>query len=277
MAKSDDGGRPTTVRPHVSSHKLDWSTILGFVIGVGSLWGGLKGDGGKLKDVLHLESLLIVFGATLGATLVATSHSTVKDVLGVARLCILTRLKREETEVAKLRRFARQLRSRNAVTRPGMLSKHSFGELVFLNDPDELWEITPTQLRFWNLRLRGRELQISAIDECLRFSAGAAPTFGVAGAIFGLMHVVHNLHGDVGLGIAQAFTATIYGVFLTNFVLLPAAEKIGNRLRIDQHFSSFMLHNIETLFLPAEKEACSTKPARHLLKEAKHRNTSAAV
>jgi chemotaxis protein MotA len=55
-----------------------------------------------------------------------------------------------------------------------------------------------------------------------------APTFGIIGAVFGLMATMANLsHPEaVGEGIAGAFVATFWGVFLANGVWLPFANKL---------------------------------------------------
>ncbi len=55
-----------------------------------------------------------------------------------------------------------------------------------------------------------------------------APTFGIIGAVFGLMATMAQLSqpDKVGEGIAGAFVATFWGVFLANGVWLPFANKL---------------------------------------------------
>jgi chemotaxis protein MotA len=55
-----------------------------------------------------------------------------------------------------------------------------------------------------------------------------APTFGIIGAVFGLMATMAHLDKPelVGHGIAGAFVATFWGVFLANGVWLPFANKL---------------------------------------------------
>lgn len=54
------------------------------------------------------------------------------------------------------------------------------------------------------------------------------PTFGIIGAVFGLMATMSHLDdpSKVGHGIAAAFVATFWGVFLANGIYLPAANKL---------------------------------------------------
>jgi chemotaxis protein MotA len=55
-----------------------------------------------------------------------------------------------------------------------------------------------------------------------------APTFGIIGAVFGLMATMSHLDDPaaIGHGISAAFVATFWGVFLANALYLPAANKL---------------------------------------------------
>ena len=77
--------------------------------------------------------------------------------------------------------------------------------------------------------------EISAMKE--RHKAGQAwftnagvfaPTFGIIGAVFGLMATMAHLDDPaaIGHGISAAFVATFWGVFLANGLYLPAANKL---------------------------------------------------
>lgn len=60
-------------------------------------------------------------------------------------------------------------------------------------------------------------------------SAGTySPTFGIIGAVFGLMATMSHLDdpAKIGHGISAAFVATFWGVFLANGVYLPASNKL---------------------------------------------------
>jgi chemotaxis protein MotA len=55
-----------------------------------------------------------------------------------------------------------------------------------------------------------------------------APTFGIIGAVFGLMATMAHLDDPaaIGHGISAAFVATFWGVFLANALFLPMANKL---------------------------------------------------
>jgi chemotaxis protein MotA len=62
----------------------------------------------------------------------------------------------------------------------------------------------------------------------LEAGGGYSPTFGIIGAVMGLIQVMQNLSdpSKLGAGIAVAFVATIYGLIIANLILLPLATKI---------------------------------------------------
>jgi chemotaxis protein MotA len=71
-------------------------------------------------------------------------------------------------------------------------------------------------------------------DEAVRVfeaAAGYAPTFGILGAVLGLIHVMRSLAtpGALGAGVAVAFVATVYGLGLANLLLLPLAGRLRER------------------------------------------------
>jgi chemotaxis protein MotA len=55
-----------------------------------------------------------------------------------------------------------------------------------------------------------------------------APTFGIIGAVFGLIATMGNLSQPalIGEGISGAFVATFWGVFLANGIFLPWSNKL---------------------------------------------------
>jgi chemotaxis protein MotA len=57
-----------------------------------------------------------------------------------------------------------------------------------------------------------------------------SPTFGIIGAVFGLIATMSHLDdpSKLGEGIGAAFVATFWGVFLANGIFLPVSNKLTN-------------------------------------------------
>jgi chemotaxis protein MotA len=65
----------------------------------------------------------------------------------------------------------------------------------------------------------------------LESAGGYAPTFGILGAVLGMIHVLRSLDNPsaLGVGIATAFVATIYGIGLANLLFFPLASRLRER------------------------------------------------
>jgi chemotaxis protein MotA len=89
-------------------------------------------------------------------------------------------------------------------------------------DPDVVEEIMDTEVRAMSERHKA--------NAKLMMNIGIfAPTFGIIGAVVGLIATMAKLDSpeELGHGIAAAFIATFWGVFLANGVFLPWANKLG--------------------------------------------------
>ena len=74
------------------------------------------------------------------------------------------------------------------------------------------------------------ELINSRVFEAL---GGYAPTFGIVGAVFGLIQIMGYIEQPdiLAQGIAVAFVSTLYGVGFANLLFLPVAGKLKMNLR----------------------------------------------
>jgi chemotaxis protein MotA len=89
-------------------------------------------------------------------------------------------------------------------------------------DPDVVEEIMETEVRAMTERHKA--------NAKLMLNIGIfAPTFGIIGAVVGLIATLKKLDNpdELGKGIAAAFVATFWGVFLANGIFLPWANKLG--------------------------------------------------
>jgi chemotaxis protein MotA len=73
------------------------------------------------------------------------------------------------------------------------------------------------------------------LSEATTFEAAGsyAPTFGILGAVLGLIQVLRAVAepNALGHGIATAFVATIYGVGVANLLFFPLASRLRERHR----------------------------------------------
>lgn len=205
------------------------TSILGLVVAFGSILVGNALEGGHLDSLIQGTAALIVFGGTLGATMVATPP----HIFSLALRSMMTALLSKEPnltnitkQLVELATVARKegvlaLESRMGEIKNEFLS-HSLRQVVDGIDEQVLVDMMEDTMEH-------EEHTKTAVVKVWETGGGFAPTVGILGAVLGLIHVMGNLSDSskLGAGIAVAFVATIYGVGIANLILIP----IGNRLK----------------------------------------------
>ena len=89
-------------------------------------------------------------------------------------------------------------------------------------DPEVVQEIMDSEVRAMSERHKANAKVMTNIGIY-------APTFGIIGAVVGLIATLAKLDSpeELGHGIAAAFVATFWGVFLANGIFLPWANKLA--------------------------------------------------
>lgn len=97
---------------------------------------------------------------------------------------------------------------------------------IDINNPQLIHDILESEIAYEE----EQELINSRVFEAL---GGYAPTFGIVGAVMGLIQVMSSMDNMevLGKGIATAFVATLYGVGFANLLFLPIAGNLKQRLR----------------------------------------------
>lgn len=213
--------------------KIDLATLTGLLVALCGILGGLLLEGGRLGDISQLNAALIVLGGTVGAVMVTTpSHillAAVKKVPSIFWQPAYT----ADGAIAEILKLAGQARRTGIVSLDAEISKLSDPFLrkavALVVDGTDLKEMRSIM----ELELDSAEQRGESVAKVFESAGGYAPTVGIIGAVMGLIQVMKNLSNleAVGHGIAVAFVATIYGIFLANILFLPAANKLRARLQ----------------------------------------------
>ena len=77
-------------------------------------------------------------------------------------------------------------------------------------------------------------------------AGGFAPTMGIIGTVFGLVHVLENLDSPETLGpaISAAFIATLLGVAAANVFFLPIANRLKQLSAAEKEFRMLTIEGI---------------------------------
>jgi chemotaxis protein MotA len=210
---------------------LDFASVAGIVVALGSILGGLVLEGGKIGDVAQVTAAMIVLGGTLGAVMVATPVNILKGSLKRMMGVIKDPVPPIDEVLEEVISYATQAR------KMGLVSLEQASEqitdpflrkgLMLAVDGCDLQEIRA----MLELEMESDEERAEAEAKVFEGAGGYSPTIGIIGAVMGLIQVMKNLANieEVGHGIAVAFVATVYGVGLSNLLLLPMAQKIKAR------------------------------------------------
>ena len=209
----------------------DVATVGGLIIIVMGLFLGLKLEGIEVADVGQITAALIVFCGTAGAVLISMPLSQTVHALKLIPSVIQNPSDRDIDVINQVIKYARAARAR------GILSLEHEAEEI----PDAFFRramrMIVDSLGSETIRtvldsdIAGYKSQSENAAIFYETAAGYAPTLGVAGAALGLVQVMKHIEHveQVGMGVAAAFVATIYGVLLANLILLPIATKIRAR------------------------------------------------
>ncbi len=218
-------------------HEGAVTVVVGLLLALLALVGTHLLDGGELGLLLQPSAALIVVGGTMAALAVQFRGEALRNALVDLR----------SPDTLPSHRMSREETIRLFVAMAGAV--HRRGPQAVLGVAADV--ATESSLLHTAVELVGRgsspedirttlELSAARIDrraamavDILQAGGGFAPTMGVLGAVFGLVRIMSMVSNpdELGSGIALAFVATIYGLGLANFVLLPLAGRMETRVQ----------------------------------------------
>jgi chemotaxis protein MotA len=227
-------------------HRADVATVGGLMIAATGLLLGLHFEGIGLNDIGQLTAGLIVFCGTLGAVLISVPLKQVTEALKALPAMLKMTLQRDEDVIETVIGLSRAARQRGLLKLEEELNEDTDPVLrrgLRMTIDAVGVETIRTVL---DTEVAGIQQRAQSIAEVYETAAGYAPTLGVAGAAIGLIQVMKHLEHleQVGMGVAAAFVATIYGVLLANLVLLPVATKIRARAELRMRACGLMREGI---------------------------------
>lgn len=212
--------------------RFDWTVALGAAVGLTAIIGAAWIEGLNLGFLWHSTAALIVGGGTLGALIVRRG---VSGVISAMRAVWNLRLHEDDSahnvEIAQLAWLSRSAQKTGvkafenyAETSGDALVSQGLILVAECAEPEHIKQVLTRRINFED----DQGLQDSIT---LDAAGGFAPTFGILGAVLGLIGVLRVLDKPelLGVGIATAFVATIYGIGLANLLFFPLAARIRAR------------------------------------------------
>lgn len=203
-------------------------------------------EGGHIEALIKPTAAMIVFGGTIGATMIGFSLSELKTIPKLLVIIMFQKLPNEVALIEQIVGLADKVRREGLLYLENQLPKidDSFMRkgiqlVVDGTDPELVRQILETEI----YSIQERHHTGASIFEA---AGGYAPTMGIIGTVMGLVHVLGNLESPETLGpsIAMAFIATLYGIGSANIMWLPIAEKLKNMSKKEVMLQELMLEGI---------------------------------
>jgi chemotaxis protein MotA len=220
--------------------------LIGVVVGGLSIALGATLEGSNVMAVINIPALFIVLGGTLGACIGGTSFEAVKAIPMLYKKAFMPDELDLPGRVQELVGYAEKARRDGLLALDEQLSnvedpytRKGLQLVVDGTDPELVAEVLEAE----NDAMRKRHAMcVQPFDK----AGGYAPTMGIIGTVFGLVHVLTNLSQPETLGpmISAAFIATLLGVASANVVYLPVSARLKGLSQEELHFREMTLEGI---------------------------------
>jgi chemotaxis protein MotA len=222
------------------------ATLIGIIVACVGMAVGATMEGSQVMAVLNPSAMLIVLGGTAGATLASVGMDGFKAIMPLYKKTMSAEPFDLVGRVKELVGYAEQAR------RDGLLSldealnevedpyiKKGLQLVVDGTDPELVAEVLESE----NEAMRQRHTLGRAAFEK---AGGYAPTMGIIGTVFGLIHVLKHLDAPETLGpsISSAFIATLIGVASANVIYLPVGSRLKALSAEELHFRQMTLEGV---------------------------------
>ncbi len=185
-------------------------------------------DGSSLSPLLGGSSFLLVFAATIGASVMAYRRSELGAMPRAAVKALRADVPDVQDTITQLARLAEVARRDGMLALEGQLERIDdrfvqLGVQLLVDGAEE--DVVKETL----------EIELDATDERHRTSIDFfrtlgryAPTFGMVGTVIGLINMLGNLTNpsELGRGMALALLTTLYGVLFANLLFNPIAARL---------------------------------------------------
>ena len=225
---------------------MDALTFIGLTVGFLAIIIGQMFEGGSMSALMNFPALLIVLGGTFGAVMVQTPANIFMHAFRIlpwifkAPTLDFVSCRNKMFELARKSRqlgFLALEDHLDSETNP--LINKGLELLVIGVDKHTIRQVLEGEID----RAESHDLHSALVFESM---GGYSPTIGIMGAVLGLIQVMRHLAepSELGVGIAVAFVATIYGVGLANLIFLPVANKLKNCIVRQVHFDEMIVEGM---------------------------------
>jgi chemotaxis protein MotA len=247
-----------------NSGRIDLASVVGVLAGPACILLGQWIEGGAISSLLQASAALIVLGATGGACMLSFSPRYLFAALRDLRKVVSEDAPNPYDLIERIVAYASLMRREG----PLVLQRHARLETYGLLGTGlnlVAASVAPEAMAVIMERAFHERIEHNnAGAEVFEAAGGYLPTFGILGAVLGLIHTMQMLSdpSKIGEGIATAFVATVYGVAMANLIAYPVARKIRSRARTEKQLDKIVVTGIKAL-----RDGMNAMALRQLLSE----------
>ena len=238
----------------------DLGTLIGLFAGITIIVIGILQSGGKLYWFVSFNSILIVVGGTLAATMVNLPLKAVGNIFNILKNVFKGEVYDYVGIINEIVEKAQKARKDGLLSLEADLPNMREG---FFKNGIELAinERESSRLRtFLNLEMNNITSRHIAGQELFLYMGSYAPAFGMLGTVLGLIVMMNNFAGsgeevsasyDVSEKFAQllsgmglALITTFYGVFMANMIFLPIGGKLKRKSENEMMLKNIVVEGI---------------------------------
>ncbi|MBI4346657.1 MAG: MotA/TolQ/ExbB proton channel family protein [Elusimicrobia bacterium] len=220
---------------------MDWSTLIGIVVGGALLAFGL--DRAVLPVFLNAHGILLVLGGTAAAGLISTPPRLLVTALGALRHVLFPDALADPQSLSEdlVRLAERRHREGLGAFSGGRLSGDAF--LAFAIEAAQERPDAQHIRRVLEEAVRQRDKKLQRAAGVFQTAAALAPMFGLLGTIVGIVGVLKDISNPATIGpaMAVAVTTAFYGILVSALVCTPIASKIRARAQEERRLRELVL------------------------------------
>ena len=212
---------------------MNFSAIIALFVAVVMIIFSHQADGTSMVSLIQPSAIMIVLGGTFCAAIVNFNPSTLKNAIKSAKEVFIKKEPSHAKVIDEILYLAHQARIGGLFSLNPIIEniqdpflKRGIQLSLDFNNPQMIYDILKAEISY----NEEEELINSRVFEAL---GGYAPTFGIVGAVFGLIQIMGYIQQPdiLAQGIAIAFVSTLYGVGFANLLFLPIAGKLKMNTR----------------------------------------------
>lgn len=190
-------------------------------------------EGASMVSLFQPSAIMIVIGGTFCAAIINFKPTVIRNAIHAAKDVFVDKQQSHMKVIDEIIFLAHEARIKGLFHLNNLIDKIQDPFLkrgvqlsVDFNNPQMIYDVLKAEIAYDE----EEELINSRVFEAL---GGYAPTFGIVGAVFGLIQIMGYIQQPdiLAQGIAVAFVSTLYGVGFANLLFLPIAGKLKMNTR----------------------------------------------